>query len=801
MKNPSYASQEEQGTTLLWFNALAALLILGGGAFSRGLYFPQEFLVVNAIIGLLSLIAFPVLLGNRKFKLDLLDGAVLAMGLAYTITIFGAANVGNAILEAMRVWTYVLYYFILSRSLRRQAIVNFYAKGLIVIGVIVALFGILTVPGWINYIGSWTGGVLSSVLQYHNAFASFIVGIMILAVYFWLEEKKFIQGALFGAGIFIMAFSVAGSQSRGGYLIFLAAVLAMFFIFPAGKRKDLVFPVLNFLAGLLLWSRFLAAANAKSSGMAVVWLVAGCVWAVLLTLAKNNWGILWDKYPKKTVNTVLAVIAVLCVGAGAFVFMRHGGDVLTTIKRINWQAHSVQERFVFYQNAWQMFLQRPLLGYGGGGWMDAYKGFQSYLYYSTETHSIITKILVETGLVGIAVLLILVVALVRVVVKTAKTLKADMDAKAYLNHIANAKVANQASLRIFNSVVFLSFLAVGGHALIDFDLSEGAVSLLLWGTLALIKGIQLYKDQEDWLGVQPGRRPNSALNRNASYPGGGNRAATTSPGVSATSMSANSSQSNNEMAKKPSPFQGLGDQLGMPVMLFLTIISAALLIAPYFIWNGMKSSDATAVDIQRQDFPKAVQDSQTAINSFPFDAQSWAEAAQANMYMLMSNRNSQYQQAAIADINKATDLDKYDPTIWTIKAGILGSLGQNDQAYAAAQKIIPLAPFYNKSYESYGQAALNYGLYELQSGNKAKATEVVKEVAAIPQQIKNKVDNLNPKYKKLWIVPDKLEATSVIRFRRIRLNSCWEIPRPPRIWKPWSMISRSANKPFCGWQV
>ena len=745
MRESAYTLKNEKVSIMLWINALVALLIIGGGAYSRGLYFSQEFIVVNGIIGLLSLVSFPIILGARDFEVDFLDVAVLAMGLVYTLAIFGAASMGDAILEAMRVWTYGMVYFILSRSLLNKVIMNLYTKGLVLIGVLEAFWGIMTVPGWVKYAGSWTD-VLASTLQYHNAFASFLVGIMILAVYFWLEEQKWIPGILLGMGIFIMAFALAGSQSRGGYLIFLAAVLAMFFVYPAGKRRNLIFPVLNFFIGLLLWSRFLVAVNSKSSGLALLWLLTGCGLALILTVAKNYSGALEAKFSAKTINLGFAVLSIVFLGAGIFVLMRHGGDVLTTIKQISLHTHSVEERFVFYENAWQMLLKRPLIGYGGGGWAVAYKGFQSYLYLSNETHSIITKILVETGIVGIAALLAILGGVVRLVFQSAKALKA---------------VAPEDSNRVFNLVIFLSFLAIGGHALIDFDLSEGALSLLLWSMIALLKAISLYTSGLE-ITVQKQKELEAwriAFNQEKSSPHGSQTDMTNpNPMVKLNPMG------KPKIKDDLSP-TGVSGKLGFPVMLFLTIMAAVMLVTPFFIWNGLKSSQAAALDLQKQNYPQAVQDSSAAIQSFPFDANSWVQAAQANMYVLMSGGDGSSKDAAITDIERAVELNAYDPNIQTIEAGILGSLGQPQEAYALGKAIIPLAPFFSKSYESYGQIALQYAVTELQAGDKAKAQVAAKEVAAIPQTITSKIKNLDPYYKNLWIVPDKLEVTPLIRLQ------------------------------------
>jgi len=66
------------------------------------------------------------------------------------------------------------------------------------------------------------------------------------------------------------------------------------------------------------------------------------------------------------------------------------------------------ERLYFYQDAIKMFKERPILGWGGGGWEEAYRAYQSYLYYSNQVHSHYFQIMVEAGLVGLMAILYLV---------------------------------------------------------------------------------------------------------------------------------------------------------------------------------------------------------------------------------------------------------------------------------------------------------------------------------------------------------------------------------------------------------
>ncbi|WP_409966960.1 O-antigen ligase family protein [Bengtsoniella intestinalis] len=61
---------------------------------------------------------------------------------------------------------------------------------------------------------------------------------------------------------------------------------------------------------------------------------------------------------------------------------------------------SVLIRWEQMKNAWTLFLEKPLLGYGLGGFDSQVQRVQTFRYVSTQPHSHFAKMLVEGGLVG-----------------------------------------------------------------------------------------------------------------------------------------------------------------------------------------------------------------------------------------------------------------------------------------------------------------------------------------------------------------------------------------------------------------
>jgi Tfp pilus assembly protein PilF len=133
---------------------------------------------------------------------------------------------------------------------------------------------------------------------------------------------------------------------------------------------------------------------------------------------------------------------------------------------INAETHSVTERIVFYKDALKMIKDRPIVGAGGGGWAALNFMYQSYMYWSTQTHNYIMQVWIETGTVGLLALLSFLGLLLINIYKIRKQKKVNND---------------DMVLAMTLAVAVISLVA---HSIIDFDLSLAAISLMLWEVIA-----------------------------------------------------------------------------------------------------------------------------------------------------------------------------------------------------------------------------------------------------------------------------------------------------------------------------
>jgi tetratricopeptide (TPR) repeat protein len=110
----------------------------------------------------------------------------------------------------------------------------------------------------------------------------------------------------------------------------------------------------------------------------------------------------------------------------------------------------------------------PILGTGGGGWKSVYFAYQSYRYFTTEVHSFFLQLWVETGTIG---LLVLISLWAFALISGFKVMRSD----AHLE------------IKGLTWGALTGAIALGGHSAMDFNLSLGAVALYLWELFGIVK--------------------------------------------------------------------------------------------------------------------------------------------------------------------------------------------------------------------------------------------------------------------------------------------------------------------------
>lgn len=172
----------------------------------------------------------------------------------------------------------------------------------------------------------------------------------------------------------------------------------------------------------------------------------------------------WQRLFKWLAKAMVACTAVLTIII-LYLYFGNINDIMESAKKV-----SLFHRFYFVEDAFGMIKERLLLGWGGGGWKDAYRSFQSYSYTSSQVHSYYIQVAVETGLAGLAAL----TGIWAVFVQTGL--------RAYRKN----RSINDRMLVI--TIVGLA-MTLGVHASVDFNLSLVAITMIMYAAMAIIRNM------------------------------------------------------------------------------------------------------------------------------------------------------------------------------------------------------------------------------------------------------------------------------------------------------------------------
>jgi tetratricopeptide (TPR) repeat protein len=494
----------EQGTQwdifhTIAFWGLAALLFLP--PYFRGLFFAPEqerALIFTAVIFWFAWL-WKWSKRDYSFLSHPLDYFVLAFPVIYLVSAFQAVNYGLAVDEVVKTTLYFMVYWLVSRLVRNENDIVTIFKVIYISALGVALAGLATATGIININDGFLGGRIYSTFQYPNALASYLAAVTFIGLYLWrrsgLSEPDSMGGKkkpkdapawlyfnslgqyLYAAGNFFLLTVLLGSKSQGGFIVFFILLV----LFMIGLAKGDRVPVLShfvliLIVSILTFWQFLSSVTINNMGMAWLWILVGLLLTIagqLLYSLSERKGLLQWLGAHKNIVLSLLMIVVIAGFVGAGVYINSHSDTLKTLAE-EIRLRNATERMYFFQDAMKMFAERPLIGWGGGGWQEAYRAYQSYFYNSNQVHGHYFQIMVEVGILGILVMLGIWVSFL------------------YICHKLYHGAKENTSTRFLLLTITMVALSIGLHAVIDFDLSLSALALVLWTMFGLARSVMIY---------------------------------------------------------------------------------------------------------------------------------------------------------------------------------------------------------------------------------------------------------------------------------------------------------------------
>ncbi len=376
MKKKKQGKRKIVGREKTEFNVNFIILILAlvplffAGIFQGG-YFPWE---VYATL-LLSLPAIALFLLKKVYKKEQIrksgadKGIFVYLGIAF-LSLFFTVYFHATLTEFYKVLTYISLFYIIYDSINSKKDVEFLLNAILLLGLILSALGILAFVGTRNHLqgaffvflknsGLIQGLRISSTLQYANTFAAFLILQFFIAVGFLLEKKNVILKVIYGTLSLLFFVTLLLTQSRGGIIAFILA-LVIYFIFARGNDR-------------------------KMSALGLVGIIA--VFAIAVVVKKD---------------VFLPVFKELWVRVSALLAFLHGKYNASLTNREN-----------MFKDSLKILKEHPIFGTGNGTYQYVYMKYRSAYFFAKFPHSIFFQVLDEMGIVGAAAFLYMLYDLIR----------------------------------------------------------------------------------------------------------------------------------------------------------------------------------------------------------------------------------------------------------------------------------------------------------------------------------------------------------------------------------------------------
>lgn len=438
---------------------------------------------------------------------DLLSIAIWLIPLSYLLSfLISPASRHNAVNMLMISVLYAAFFLFGSYLTVERLGSKIVQLAIIVAGYFIVLFGFLNLFGNTYYTNAvmydlvLKGIRFTSVFQYSNAYAAFVMAILFSSLYLMLTSRKWYFIMLHGLMVVPMLSSFWLTQTRGAYILLPIILLLILPLLSFAKQLHMIlYLLIGALASFKLTDQFIAIGQPISIRNEAEYTRTGAVTHLepfLSAASRHGWGRLfigavivaaiiyglqtfmmpWLERKFKPFETtkpklsrfVLPFISIFCAVVGAYILLNSTevrsllpNTIQNRIEHINLRQVSVEERATFYQDAIKVVKDYPIFGAGGGAWAALYPKYESSPYISRQTHGFLLQYLVENGVLGLLLLLGILGAVF------------FMYLKSYL--FRKEAPVNPASLIFY--IIAVTLLA---HSMIDFDLSYVYLAAILF---------------------------------------------------------------------------------------------------------------------------------------------------------------------------------------------------------------------------------------------------------------------------------------------------------------------------------
>ena len=482
---PKNEPNKKVGKWLSLIILITASFLIFYPPFVMGLFFNRDVFLYHIFTAVVFMLLWIDKIRRKDYSFlhTPLDWAVLVFVGAYLLSLIGAVHPGEAFYGFLRVLNYFVIFWIISQVLKKIELAETILRVILAAGVGIAVIGIMAALGYSEVHAAFKDGVICSTLQYPNTLAAYLSIVVLIGIALWTREERSSRQFIYLLAGSIMSLAVLASLSKGAWLIYgLGALLLVLGMPGVAKIKALYGLAFSFIGGLASYVKFYPVIISEQPDKAAVYLLIGLLASVLGLLLWRGFIYLYNSWGA-WVTTVAGVIAVLIAAIPAVRLGLKSLGEQNLIRELsgllNFQSSSFVSRMDFNRWGWEIVKDNPINGTGAGGWNALYHQYQDYLVWTTEAHNHFLQVWIESGTIGFLAFIIILGMFCYFLYHIRKRIDKD-------NWILTWGVATAA----------ISLLA---HSVIDFDMSYGAIAIVLWSLIAVINAMYFrYQDRKEF---------------------------------------------------------------------------------------------------------------------------------------------------------------------------------------------------------------------------------------------------------------------------------------------------------------
>ncbi|MDH6674545.1 hypothetical protein M2277_005241 [Paenibacillus sp. LBL] len=434
---------------LYWLLIIGIILFLVWTPFQTALFNGQQLQFEKPIFWTALLACLLMLVWIAQFykriqlrdQRDWLAVGVILLPLTYIISLISAASLHLAmnmvIINCIYAIMFIIGLYLIRDNLGNRIIqITFMAVAYSIVG-----FGLLhwfgqgkaagAVVKWFSntvYNGIYTNAVmtdsnglrLTSVFQYANTYAAFLMAFLFAAVFFVTISRKWHGQFFHGFMLVPIIVSLLLTLSRGGLVMLpVVFILLLLFLKPVKQLLWILYCGISGLASLLISKSVTELGldlNKTFSGNDAIrgWviLIGTSVVVGLLVLIIQHIivpkleGVSNGLSARKGSNLWIPLGSIVLGGLAILLLIGTNlkrllpENVSIRLENINFNQHSVLERITFYKDSMKVLADYPIIGAGGGAWASLYQQYQNNPYTSLQAHTFFLQYLIEVGILG-----------------------------------------------------------------------------------------------------------------------------------------------------------------------------------------------------------------------------------------------------------------------------------------------------------------------------------------------------------------------------------------------------------------